>query len=70
MAFVQNHERIVKLLLEHDAGDPYEASEGEESMMEKAIMKKWNKLGHLIFWPKKVKNPKDCKVWSIFLLYN
>jgi hypothetical protein len=66
LAFVQKHEQIVKLLLEHNAGDTYEASDGEKSMMEKAIMKKWNKLGHLIFWPKKVNNPKDSKVRSTF----
>ena len=58
MAFDNGHERVVKLLLQHDAGDPYEASNGEESMMEKAIMAKWNKLGHFIFWTEKVKHSR------------
>ena len=54
MAFDKGFGRVVKLLLEHEAGDPYEASDGQESMMEKAIIEKWNKLGHFIFWHKKV----------------
>ena len=54
LAFDNGHERVVKLLLEHDSGDPYEVSDGHVSMMEKAIVEKWNKLGHFIFWLKKV----------------
>ena len=36
-------------------------SDEEESMIEKAIMKKWNKLGHLIFWHKKVKKTQKFR---------
>ena len=55
LAFDNGHERVVKLLLEHDAGDPYEDFKEEKSMMEKAIMEKWNKIGHFIFWQKQTK---------------
>ena len=54
LAFDKGHERVVKLLLEHDAGDPYKASNGQESIIERAIRGKWNKLGHFIFWQGKV----------------
>ena len=53
MTFEKGHEKVVQLLLEQDAGDPYKASDGQESMIEKAIFQKWSKLGHFIFWKKK-----------------
>ena len=69
LAYYMGHEKIVKLLLEHDAGDPYEASDGQESMMEKAIKQKWNKLGHFIFWKKKVYWKRN-KVGLLYKLCN
>ena len=59
----------MKLLLDHDAGDPYEASDGQESIMEKAIFNKWNKLGHFIFWQKEVIKFKRKQERATFLPY-
>ena len=60
LAFKNDHERVVKLLLDHNDGDPYEETpsrsfeKSSKSMIEKAIEIKWHKLGHFIFWQTKV----------------